>query len=94
MAIERILVLIDSSPPSLRTLDDAVELVRPCEARLTILYVVERAYYGSPLLLVTDPRDCFLQRAYVNEGLRVTKGCFLSVRTMRGERSHDSLVAN
>ena len=69
MAIERILVLIDSSPLSLRTLDEAVELVRPCEARLTILYVVERAYYGSPLLLVTDPRDCFLQRGLCERGL-------------------------
>ena len=55
MAIERILVPIDFSQPSLRALYDAVEFSRPYEARLTILYVVERGFYGSPLL-VTDPR--------------------------------------
>ena len=55
MSIERILVPIDFSQPSLRALDDAVEFSRPYEARLTILYVVERGLYGSPLL-VTDPR--------------------------------------
>jgi nucleotide-binding universal stress UspA family protein len=68
MAIERILVPIDFSQPSLRALDDAVEFSRPYEARLTILYVVERGFYGSQLLSVTDPRDCFVQRDLCERG--------------------------
>ncbi len=55
MAIERILVPIDFSPPSLRALDDAVEFSLPYEAQLNIVHVVERGFYGSPLL-VTNPR--------------------------------------
>ena len=50
MSIERILVPIDFSQPSLRALDDAVEFSRPYEARLTILYVVERGLYRITVL--------------------------------------------
>ncbi|HUY18790.1 MAG TPA: universal stress protein [Candidatus Binataceae bacterium] len=51
MDIERILVPIDFSEPSLAVLDDAVEFSRPYEARLTILYVVEGGSSASPLLV-------------------------------------------
>jgi universal stress protein A len=51
MAIERILVPIDFSDPSLRALDQAVEFSRPYEAELILLFVVERGYYESPLLV-------------------------------------------
>jgi universal stress protein A len=55
MAIERILVPIDFSPSSLRALDEAVEFSRPYEAQVVVMFVVERGYYGSPLL-VPDPK--------------------------------------
>lgn len=51
MAIERILVPIDFSESSLRALDDAVEFSRPYEAELILLFVVERGFYESPLLV-------------------------------------------
>lgn len=54
LTIKRILVPIDFSPPSLRALDAAAEFSRPYDAELTILYVVEPSFYGSPLLV--DPQ--------------------------------------
>ena len=51
MAIERILVPIDFSASSLRALDEAVEFSRPYEAELILLFVVERGYYESPMLV-------------------------------------------
>ena len=51
MAIERILVPIDFSESSLKALDDAVEFSRPYEAELILLFVVERGFYESPLLV-------------------------------------------
>ncbi len=51
MAIERILVPLDFSEPSLRALDEAVEFNRPYEAELILLSVVERGFYESPLLV-------------------------------------------
>ena len=48
MAIERILVPIDFSPPSLKALDDAVEFSLPYEARLIVMHVVERASFEAP----------------------------------------------
>ena len=48
MAIERILVPIDFSPPSLRALDDAVEFSLPYEAQLIVMHVVERARFELP----------------------------------------------
>ena len=54
MAIERILVPVDFSRPSLRALDAAVEFSRPYDAQLIIMFVVEPGTYGSPLL-VSDP---------------------------------------
>jgi nucleotide-binding universal stress UspA family protein len=50
LAIERILVPIDFSPPSLKALDEAVEFSRPYEAELIIMFAVERPFYESPLL--------------------------------------------
>ena len=51
MAIERILVPIDFSESSLKALDEAVEFSRPYEAELILLFVVERGFYESPLLV-------------------------------------------
>ncbi|MFZ0247149.1 MAG: universal stress protein [Candidatus Binatus sp.] len=51
MAIERILVPIDFPESSLKALDDAVEFSRPYEAELILLFVVERGFYESPLLV-------------------------------------------
>ena len=51
MAIERILVPLDFSEPSLRALDEAVEFSRPYNAELILLSVVERGFYESPLLV-------------------------------------------
>jgi universal stress protein A len=48
MAIERILVPVDFSPPSLRALDDAVEFSLPYEAQLIVMNVVERARFELP----------------------------------------------
>ncbi len=50
MAIERILVPIDFSESSLKS-NDAVEFSRPYEAELILLFVVERGFYESPLLV-------------------------------------------
>jgi universal stress protein A len=50
-AIERILVPIDFSAPSLRALDEAVEFSRPYNAELILMFVVERRYYESPVLV-------------------------------------------
>jgi len=51
MGIERILVPIDFSESSLKALDEAVEFSRPYEAELIVLFVVERGFYESPLLV-------------------------------------------
>jgi universal stress protein A len=51
-AIERILVPIDFSASSLKTVDEAVEFSRPYEAELIFLFVVERMIYESPLLVI------------------------------------------
>lgn len=59
IAIERILVPIDFSPPSLRALDEAVEFGRPYEAEIIVLCVLERDYH-TPITLVPNPR-AFLQ---------------------------------
>ncbi len=48
MAIERILVPVDFSPPSLRALDDAVEFSLPYEAQMIVMNVVERARFELP----------------------------------------------
>jgi universal stress protein A len=49
--IERILVPIDFSAPSLKALDEAVEFSRPYKAELILMFVVERQYYESSLLV-------------------------------------------
>jgi nucleotide-binding universal stress UspA family protein len=51
-AIERILVPIDFSESSLKTVDEAVEFSRPYEAELILLFVVERMIYESPLMVI------------------------------------------
>ena len=43
LAIERVLVPIDFSTPSLRALDEAVEFSRPYEAELIVMFAVERS---------------------------------------------------
>jgi universal stress protein A len=48
MAIERILVPIDFSPPSLRALDDAAEFSLPYKAGLIVMHAVERARFELP----------------------------------------------
>ncbi len=50
-AIKRILVPIDFSALSLKALDHAVEFSRPYSAELILIFVVERGYYESPLLV-------------------------------------------
>ena len=42
---------IDFSESSLNALDEAVELSRPYEAELILLFVVERGFYESPLFV-------------------------------------------
>ena len=77
--MERILVPIDFSQLLLITLDDAVESRKNLrEARLTILYVVERGYYGSPVVSRRSPQTAFFSAAYLNEGLPVTTILFLA----------------
>jgi nucleotide-binding universal stress UspA family protein len=49
--IERVLVPIDFSAPSLKALDDAVEFSRPYNAELILIFVVERGYHESPVLV-------------------------------------------
>jgi nucleotide-binding universal stress UspA family protein len=49
--IERILVPTDFSAPSLKALDDAIEFSRPFKAELILMFVVEREYYESSLLV-------------------------------------------
>lgn len=51
VAIERILVPIDFSESSLKTLEEAVEFNRPYGAELIVMFAVERSYYESPLLV-------------------------------------------
>ena len=47
MAIRRILVPVDFSPASLQVLDFAIEFGKPFGAQLTVLFVVEPAYYAA-----------------------------------------------
>ena len=49
--LERILVPIDFSEPSLKALDEAVEFSRPYGAELILMFAVERSYYESPILV-------------------------------------------
>lgn len=49
--IKRILVPIDFSAPSLKALDEAVEFSRPYNAELILMFVVERGYYESSVLV-------------------------------------------
>lgn len=49
--LERILVPIHFSEPSLKALDEAVELSRPYGAELILMSAVERSYYESPILV-------------------------------------------
>jgi nucleotide-binding universal stress UspA family protein len=51
MEIERILVPIDFSAPSLKALDAAVEFGRPYNAELIVMFAVERGFYESPLFV-------------------------------------------
>jgi universal stress protein A len=51
MTIRRILVPIDFSEPSLKTLDEAVEFRRPYDAELILMFAVERSFNQSPLLV-------------------------------------------
>ena len=51
MTIERILVPIDFSELSLKTLDEAVEFSRPYGAELILMFAVERGNQESPLLV-------------------------------------------
>lgn len=48
MAIERILVPVDFSVPSMQALDYALEFARPLAAELAVLYVVEPIYSITP----------------------------------------------
>jgi nucleotide-binding universal stress UspA family protein len=59
MAIKRILVPVDFSPPSLAALDYAVDLGRTLNAELTILFVVE------PLSSAIPPGDIYASRVDV-----------------------------
>jgi nucleotide-binding universal stress UspA family protein len=63
---ERILVPIDFSRPSLDALDYAVEFSRPYKAQLTIISVVERGLYGTPLLK-DDPRELAVEEKLAAE---------------------------
>jgi universal stress protein A len=51
MAIERILVPIDFSAPSLKALDEAAEFSRPFNAELILMFVAERRFYESSVLV-------------------------------------------
>jgi universal stress protein A len=44
MAIQRVLVPVDFSSPSLRALDYAVDFARPLDAEIVVLFVVEPIY--------------------------------------------------
>lgn len=48
MPIRRILVPTDFSPGASQALDYAVDLARPFDAELVLLFVVEPVYYASP----------------------------------------------
>jgi nucleotide-binding universal stress UspA family protein len=50
MKIERILVPIDFSAPSLEALEEAAEFSQPYGAKLMVMYAVERRFHESPLL--------------------------------------------
>jgi nucleotide-binding universal stress UspA family protein len=56
MAIARILVPIDFSPPSLRALDDTVEFSQPYQAQLIVMHVVERASFDRGARAAIMPR--------------------------------------
>jgi universal stress protein A len=49
-AIERILVPIDFSEPSMKALDEAVEFNQTYDAEIVLMTAVERSSYESPLL--------------------------------------------
>lgn len=48
MILKRILVPVDFSSGSLEALDYAVELAKPFDAELLVLFVVEPVYYATP----------------------------------------------
>jgi nucleotide-binding universal stress UspA family protein len=48
MAIKHILVPVDFSDAALHALDYAADLARPVRASVTVLFVVEPAYYATP----------------------------------------------
>ena len=62
--IERVLVPIDFSAPSLKALDEAVEFSRPYNAELILMFVVERGHYESPIF-VPDSGGILQQQAEV-----------------------------
>lgn len=51
MKIERILVPVDFSVPSLKALEEAVEFSRPYRAELIVMFAVERGFHESSLLV-------------------------------------------
>lgn len=56
MKIERILVPIDFSAPSMKAVEEAAEFSRPYEAELILMFAVERGFHESPLLVPDQGR--------------------------------------
>ena len=66
MKIERILVPIDFSAPSMKALEEAAEFSRPYGAELILMFAVERGLHESPLL-VPDEGGLLQQQAKAAE---------------------------
>jgi nucleotide-binding universal stress UspA family protein len=56
MKIERILVPIDFSAPSMKAVEEAAEFSRPYGAELILMFAVERGFHESPLLVPDQGR--------------------------------------
>jgi nucleotide-binding universal stress UspA family protein len=87
IVIERILVPIDFSPPSLKALDEAVEFGRPYGAEIIVMCVLEREFH-TPLVLVPDPR-AFLQAQTREAEERLAQ---IAARLNRQNVKHRTLV--
>ena len=84
MAIERILVPIDFPESSLTALDEAVEFSRPYEAELILLFVVERGFYESPLLVTDSGAVLEHQARAAEESSRKFAGAWASAASNAG----------
>jgi nucleotide-binding universal stress UspA family protein len=60
MAIEKIMVPTDFSDAALQALDYAIDLARPIDAELIVLFVVEPAYHGMGSDLYSGSMDLSL----------------------------------